>query len=243
MKRIAMLALGTLVLAVGLTAVIAGDQKTGFVHKIYKDKDADIKYVVFVPHDYKGDKEYPVILFLHGAGESGTDGEKQVKVGLGKAIRDKKEKFDFITIFPQSQKGGWKADSAEGKRAVAILEEVEKAYKTDKKRVYLTGLSMGGAGTWSLAAAHPARWAAIAPICGYGDPANADKIKHLPIWSFCGDKDSAKLVDNNRAMSKALKAVGANARYEEYPGVPHNSWDRAYATAELYTWFLKHTSK
>ena len=227
----------------GLLGLQAGDTKTGFLNKIHKGKDGDVKYIVFVPPSYKGDKEFPVILFLHGAGESGTDGKKQAGTGIGKAIRDKKENFPFIVVLPQSQKGGWKAESVEGKRAVAILEDVEKDYKTDKKRVYLTGLSMGGSGTWSLAAAYPDRWAAIAPICGGGDPKNADKIKNLPCWFFCGDKDSPKLVENNRAMLKALKNAGSSARYEEYPGVPHNSWDKAYATAELYTWFLKHTTK
>ena len=237
------LSLCATMLAANLGAVQAGDAKTGFLNKIYKGKDGDVKYIVFVPKSYTGDKEFPVILFLHGAGESGTDGLKQAGTGLGKSIRDKKGGFPFITVFPQSQKGGWKADSAEGKRAVAILDEVLKTYKTDPKRVYLTGLSMGGSGTWSLAAAYPDRWAAIAPICGGGDPKNADKIKNLPCWSFCGDKDNAKLVENNRAMNKALKAAGSSARYEEYPGIGHNSWDRAYATPELYTWFLKQSTK
>jgi predicted peptidase len=237
------LVLVTAVLGLAHAGLQAGETKTGFLDKIHKGKDGDVKYIVFVPKTYDGKTEMPVILFLHGAGETGTDGKKQAAVGLAKAIRDKKEDFPFITIFPQSQKGGWKADSAEGKRAMAILEEVEKEYKTDKKRVYLTGLSMGGSGTWSHAAAYPERWAAVAPICGGGDPKNADKMKNLPCWSFCGDKDNAKLVEGNRKMAKALKDAGAEARYDEYPGVGHNSWDRAYATAELYTWFLKHTTK
>jgi predicted peptidase len=221
----------------------AGDTKTGFVNKIFKDKTGDIKYVVFVPKDYKADKEFPVILFLHGAGETGTDGQKQAKTGLGKAIRAKKEDFPFITIFPQSQKGGWGAKNGEGNRAIAILEEVEKEYKTDKKRVYLTGLSMGGFGTWSQAVAHPERWAAIAPICGGGDPKSAAKIKDLPCWCFHGDADTAVKVDKSRDMIKALKDAGGEPRYTEYAKVGHNSWDRAYATAELYTWFLKHSTK
>jgi predicted peptidase len=228
------------------SAVHAGEGKTGFVHKTHKGADGDVKYVVFIPKDYginDDQKVYPVILFLHGSGESGTDGEKQVKGALAKAIRDKKGNFPFITIFPQSQKGGWKAGSAEANRALAILDEVEKNYKTDKKRVYLTGLSMGGSGTWSIAAANPNRFAAIAPICGGSNPENVDKIKHLPIWCFIGDKDNAKLVENNRTLIKALKDAGAAVRYDEYPGVGHNSWDRAYATPELYTWFLKHTTK
>jgi predicted peptidase len=221
---------------------LAGE-KTGFLDKIYKGEKGDVKYVVFIPKDYDGKKEYPVIMFLHGAGESGTDGQKQVKVGLGKAIRDKKENFEFIAIFPQSQKGGWGAGSAEGKRAMAILDTVEKDYKTDKHRVYLTGLSMGGFGTWSLAAAHPKRWAAIAPICGGGNPKDAAKIKDIPCWCFHGDADTAVKVDRSRDMIKALKDAGGTPRYDEYAKVGHNSWDRAYATADLYPWLLKHSTK
>jgi predicted peptidase len=221
----------------------AGTEKTGFVHRTYHAKDGDAKYIVFVPHDYKATKEYPLILFLHGSGESGSDGEKQAAVGLGKAIRDRSEKFPFIVIFPQSHKRTWKADSDDARNALAILAEVQKHYKVDSKRIYLTGLSMGGSGTWSLAAAHPDRWAAIAPICGGANPETVDKIKNLPCWCFVGDKDNPKLVENNRRMVKALKEAGSSVRYDEYPGVGHNSWDRAYGTAELYTWFMKHTSK
>ena len=230
-------------LLVSLTRSQAGETKTGFLPKTYIHKENVAKYIVFVPPEYKGEKDYPVILFLHGSGESGSDGEKQAVVGLGKAIKEKKEKFPFITIFPQSQKRTWQADSDDGQAAMGILEAVTKHYQLDGKRVYLTGLSMGGSGTWSFAAAHPNRFAAIAPICGRGDPASADKIKHIPCWFFCGDKDNPKLVENNRTMLKVLKAAGSSARYEEYPGVPHNSWDRAYGTAELYTWFLKHDTK
>jgi predicted peptidase len=242
MKRI--IASASVFVFIGIVAAAsAGDAKTGFLNKVYKGKDGEVKYIVFVPADYTGEKEFPVILFLHGAGESGTDGKKQAQVGLGKAIRDKKEKFPFIAIFPQSQKGGWKADGAEGKRAIAILEEVEKDYKTDKKRVYLTGLSMGGFGTWSMAVAHPERWAAIAPICGGGDPKQAAKIKDLPCWCFHGDADTAVKVDQSRKMIQALKDAGGNPKYDEYPKVGHNSWDRAYANAELYEWFLKQSTK
>ncbi len=230
------------VLGVASAGLQAGETKTGFLNKIHKGKDGDVKYIVFVPKGYNAEKPYPVILFLHGAGESGTDGKKQAGTGLGKAIRDKKGDFPFITIFPQSQKGGWGAASAEGKRAMAILEEVEAEYKTDKKRVYLTGLSMGGSGTLSFAVAHPKRFAAIAPICG-GNVKSIGDIKHIPSWFFCGDKDNAKLVENYRAMAKALKDAGAPTRYDEYPGVGHNSWDRAYGTAELYMWFLKQAVK
>src|SRR5436189_404355 len=138
-----------------LTASAATAQ-TGFLKKEHSD---GAKYQLFIPHDYKGDKPYPIILFLHGAGETGTDGEKQAEVGIGKAIKKNEKTFPFIVVLPQSQKRTWKADSDDGKRALAIFDETCKAYKVDDDRHYLTGLSMGGYGTWSIVAAYPERWA------------------------------------------------------------------------------------
>lgn len=222
----------------------AGDgTKHGFVNRVHEGADGSAsKYVVFVPHDYKGDKEYPLILFLHGAGSKGTDGQLQVKGGLAPAVKKQTSTFPFIVVFPQAQKT-WKADSDDGKRALAILAQVQKEYKVDSRRIYLTGLSMGGAGTWSLAAAHPEKWAAIAPLCGRGDPATASKIKSVPCWCFIGDKDKDDLVANNREMIKALKAAGGSPQYHEYPGVGHNCWDETYAKDELYQWLLKHKTR
>lgn len=228
-------------LVLGLARVRAADraEEHGFLNRIFKDADGkEAKYVLFVPHDYKGDKAYPVILFLHGAGETGTDGHRQAEVGIGPAIRKREQTFPFITVFPQSQKRTWRADSADAKRALAILDEVQKQYKTDPKRVYLTGLSMGGFGTWSLAAKYPDRWAAIAPICGGGDPKKADSIKALPCWCFHGGADPVVPVRLAHAMMKALWGAGGHPNYTEYPGVGHNSWDKAYATDDLYDWFL-----
>lgn len=227
-------------LIVALAATAGDPSATGFQYAKHKDS----KYGLFIPHSYKAEKEYPLILFLHGAGERGDDGVAPVKQGIGNAIKPREKDFSFIVIFPQCAKNSnWKAGSPDSDRALAILAEVEKKYKVDPKRVYLTGLSMGGFGTWSLAAAHPNKWAAIAPICGGGDPATAEKIKHIPTWCFHGDADTAVKVDLSRSMIKALKDVGAEPIYTEYPKVGHNSWDRAYGTAELYPWFLKHTAK
>jgi predicted peptidase len=231
-------------LGLALGPAAAGDPtKHGFLHRVHKGADGvESKYVVFVPHDYKGDKAYPLILFLHGAGQTGSDGEKQAKGALGAAIQKQEKTFPFLVVFPQSQKRSWRADSEDGKRALAILAEVQKAYKVDDKRIYLTGLSMGGSGTWSLAAAHPAMWAAIVPLCGGGSPETAAKIKDLPCWVFVGDQDK-KPYANNQVMVKALKAAGSTVRFEVYPGVGHNCWDRAYATPELYTWLLEQRRK
>lgn len=132
---------------------------------------------------------------------------------------------------------------------MAILGEVQKAYKTDPKRVYLTGLSMGGYGTWSLAAAHPDKWAAIVPVCGgvsggpKAYPEAAQKIKDIPTWVFHGDQDSAVPVKFSRDIVAALKEAGGAPKYTEYPGVAHNSWDKAYGEKELWTWLLAQKKK
>lgn len=222
-------------------AVRAGEAQTGFVPRLHKGSGGDSKYVLFVPHGYKGDKEFPLILFLHGAGERGEDGEAPVKQGVGSAIKFKgaEKNFPCFVIFPQCRgKGNWKAGGPDADRALAILDEVMKEYKIDSKRLYLTGLSLGGFGTWSLAAAHPEKWAAIAPICGGGDPGSAERIKHIPCWCFHGDQDQAIKVEQSRDMIEALKAAGGKPKYDEYKGVGHNCWDRAYTTKELYDWLL-----
>ena len=221
-----------------------GAVKTGFLNKSYKDAEgAEHKYVVFIPHDYKADKAYPVILFLHGAGETKGGSKEPVEVGIGPAIKKHEKTFGFITVIPQSEKRTWQADSADGKRAIAILDQVCMEYKTDPKRIYLTGLSMGGFGTWSLAAKFPDRWAAIAPVCGGGNVKTAEAIKDLPCWCFHGDADPAVKVERSREMIEALKKAGGKPKYTEYPKVGHNSWDMAYGTAELYEWFLSHERK
>jgi predicted peptidase len=229
------------------TSTLRGDDKKveqGFLDRVYKDSSGkEVKYILFVPHEYKGDQAYPTILFLHGAGESGTDGKKQSAVGLGPAIRKNEKTFPFIALFPQSQRGGWGATTDEGKRAMAILAEVEANYKVDSKRIYLTGLSMGGMGTFSLAAAHPEKWAAIVPVCGRGNAGTAEKMKNIPCWCFHGDADNAVNVKGSREMMDALKKAGAEPKYTEYPGVGHNSWDKAYGTKELYDWLLEQKLK
>src|SRR5580704_15822410 len=177
-------------------------KKTGFLDLTFKDADGkEAKYVLFVPADYKNDKAYPCILFLHGSGETldaakPESNGKQAKVGLGPVVLKQEKTFPAFVIFPQSQKRTWAADSDDGKRAMAILEAVQKDYKIDDKRLYLTGLSMGGFGTWSFAAKYPDKWAAIVPICGAADfrdkdaakaKAVAAKIKDIPCWCFHGE--------------------------------------------------------
>jgi len=228
-----------------LTVVPAGRAAdTGFLDKTYKGADGtEHKYVLFVPKAYKKGTPTPTILFLHGAGETKGGSKMPVEVGIGTAIKKHEDKFQFITIIPQAPVRGWQAGGKSADMALGILADVEKAYSVDPKRVYLTGLSMGGFGTWSLAAAHPDKWAAIAPICGGGNTATAEKIKDIPVWCFHGGADPTVKPEQSQKMIEALKAAGAKPKYTEYPGVGHNSWDKAYATDELYTWFLEHKKK
>jgi len=237
-----LLALG-LLLALASTASTA--EKTGFVDKVFKNEDGhESPYVVFVPHGYDGSKEVPVILFLHGAGETKGRGGMPINQGIANHIRGKREKtFPAITIIPQAETSGWQAEGPNAKRALAMLDEVMKEYKCDPKRVYLTGLSMGGYGTWSIAFRHPDRWAAIVPICGGGDPKGAEKIKDIPCWVWHGDKDGAVKVDQSRQMVEALKKAGGNPRYTELEFIGHNSWDSAYAADDLYSWLFAQKKK
>ncbi len=243
------------VLVPALATAAAAAEKTGFVEKTYKNADGhDSPYVVFVPHSYDGSKPVPVVLFLHGAGETKGGKKMPVEVGIGPAIKKREKTFPFLVVIPQSEKRTWQANSDDGKRAMAILDETTKEYKTDPQRTYLTGLSMGGFGTWSLAAAHPDRWAAIAPICGGvgrlkgkdnkdAVAETAEKIKDIPCWCFHGGADPTVPVQMSRDMIEALKKAGGHPKYTEYPGVGHNSWDKAYGTDELYTWLLEHKKK
>ncbi len=248
------------VAAAGLLAASASAaEKTGFVEKSYKNADGHVSpYVVFVPHSYDGSKPVPVILFLHGAGETKGDksGKMPVEVGIGPAIRKREKSFPFLVVIPQAETRGWQAGGPNAQRALAMLDEVMKEYKTDPHRVYLTGLSMGGFGTWSLAAAHPDKWAAIVPICGgvrfsktkdakdkEAVEKTAEKIKDIPCWCFHGAADPTVPVQMSRDIVEALKKAGGHPKYTEYPGVGHNSWDKAYGTDELYTWLLEHKKK
>lgn len=232
-----------LVFTVLATSSAAAQTKTGLLDKSHKNADGtESPYVVFVPANYDGKTEVPVILFLHGSGETKGGTKKPVEVGLPPAVKKEKD-FAAIVVIPQSEKRGWGATGEDGKRALAILDTVQKEYKTDSKRVYLTGLSMGGYGTWSMVAAHPEKWAAIVPVCGGGDPTVAAKFKDVPCWCFHGDKDTAVNVQKSRDMIEALKKAGGTPKYTEYPGVGHNSWDAAYADKEMWKWLFEQKKK
>jgi predicted peptidase len=218
----------------------------GFQTRTFRGPDGqEARYTLFVPHNYTPETPVPVILFLHGGGEAGTDGRKPIEVGLGPAIRAREASFPFLVIFPQAQEfvpamfGSWNPGRPDGDRALALLDAVQKEFRTDPRRVYLTGISVGGYGVWQLAAASLGRWAAIVPMCGRAAPTRVDALARIPCWCFHGVEDPVVPVEDSRRMVEALKKAGGTPRYTEYPGVGHNCWDQAYATDELYTWLLR----
>ncbi|MHB1038056.1 MAG: carboxylesterase family protein [Pirellulales bacterium] len=193
-----------------------------------------LDYLLFLPADYeKSDKAWPLILFLHGAGETGNDLAMVKKHGPPKIVETKRD-LPFIIVSPQSSGRGWNVETLN-----LLLDEIVSNYKVDKDRVYLTGLSMGGFGTWALAAAHPERFAAIVPICGGGNPGDARRLRNLPAWVFHGAKDPVVPLDRSEAMVKALKEAGGNVKFTVYPEAGHDSWTAAYEDPELYKWLLE----
>ena len=183
---------------------------------------------------------WPVILFLHGAGERGTDGLRQTTVGIGPALTRFPWRYQAIVVMPQCPPGvQWSPPELEG--ALSALDAVVESARVDEHRVYLSGVSMGGFGAFALAARYPSRFAAIVPICGWGDPVTmARPLARMPMWVFHGADDEIVPVTHSREMVAAIRAAGnAALRYTEYRGVAHESWDMAYAEPELPGWLLR----
>lgn len=199
-----------------------------------------LKYVVYVPPTYDPTKPIPAIVFLNGAGECGTDGLKQTTAGLGSAVQTNVGKWPFIVVFPQKQtvESEWED---EDEMVIEALNTVRGDYNVDSSRIYLTGLSQGGHGTWTIGAKHTDLFAAIAPICGWADEKTAQKLTDMPIWIFHGNADNAVPVDASFKMAEYLKATGADPKLTIYPGVGHNSWDKAYREEDLPSWFLNYS--
>ena len=230
--------------------MLAAPRETGFLNRVIKVDKTEYRYQVYLPAGYNKAKTWPVILFLHGAGERGEDGLAQTQVGLGGAIRFHSDRFPAVVIMPQCRKNVWWTDPKMEKQVMAILAKSMKEFRGDPKRLYLTGLSMGGYGTFALSAKYPGKFAAAVPICGgvvmprteaVGDPYTeaAGKIGKIPAWIFHGAADPTVPVTESQKMNAAIKAAGGNVRYTEYPGVAHNSWDKAYGETELAKWLFE----
>ena len=200
-------------------------------------KTVACRYLLYLPKGYgKTRKRWPLILFLHGAGERGDDLELVKKHGPPKVAE--KKRLPFIVVSPQCPAGRWWTNCSD--MLTALLDEVAAKYAVDEGRIYLTGLSMGGYGTWSLAVEHPERFAAIAPICGGGNHHVVGVLKKVPAWVFHGEKDTVVPIVESERMVAALKACGGNVKFTAYPEAAHDSWTKTYNSARLYEWFLKH---
>lgn len=210
-------------------------------------KTVNLRYLLFKPKGYDEDKakKWPLMIFLHGSGERGTNLTKVATHGPPKIVASRAD-FPFVVISPQCPNGEiWQKEAI-----IALLDEALAKLNVDPDRVYITGLSMGGFATWALASSYPDRFAAAVPVCGGGNsidillPGRGKEaaLKSLPIWAFHGGKDPVVKLEESERMVEAFKKAGNNeVKLTVYPEAQHDSWTEAYNTEELYTWLLAHT--
>lgn len=232
------------------------DVNSVFEKKEFTRNGYTLRYRLYIPRNYDCGEMYPLVLFLHGAGERGSDNEKQMTVALPTIFADPSSPvYDSIVMAPQCPEGRqWVASDYETgtysiadtpetavlENTLAALDEVIKEYNVDVDRIYVTGISMGGYGTWDLLSRHGARFAAGMPICGGGDPTYAKLLKRIPIRTFHGNADPAVPVTGTRKMFASIrKAGGENISYTEFDGWSHNVWDKAYSDTSNFVWMFE----
>lgn len=257
--------LGIFILAWGINARSATTMKTGNATKeldpaIYTNSAGEIlKYRIYIPDGTdKNAGKYPLLLFLHGAGERGDDNRKQTVHCIKDIVTySLEEKQPVILIVPQCPtNSNWanysKSPKSQAKKnqpasplklAMDLCDETAKKLQVDKARIYIAGLSMGGFGTWDAIQRRPGYFAAAIPVCGGGDTGSAAKIKDLPIWVFHGGSDTVVNPDCSRKMVKALKDAGGKPLYTEYEGVGHNAWTKTFSNPEVLKWLFNQKKK
>jgi predicted peptidase len=234
--------------------------ETGFLHRTVAVEGVVYRYVVYVPSEWTAEKKWPVILFLHGSIEKGDDGVAQSLVCIGRVVRDSPNRFPAIIVMPQCRmEFSWESNQMQ-MQALAALDASSKEFNGDRERTYLTGFSMGGYGTWSLAGKYPDRFAALVPVSGgivwpsseairepdpHANPYRraAQKVAHIPIWVFHGDTDQNVPVTESRRMVDALKQLNSYVKYTEYKGNAHFICDRVYSEADLPDWLFSQRLK
>lgn len=257
-KKLSALMLVVLSLCACSTAPSRNDHGE-FLSREVTAEGAAHRYQVLVPSRTAGGGHPPAILFLHGSGERGADNQSQINAGLGPYLRRHMDDFPAIVVFPQTPTDGeWIGASL--KVALAALDQAIDEFNGDARRVYLTGMSMGGIGAWELGLMEPKRFAALVPISCAVTQINPDRapyigpvvrapdpyatlaarLRHVPVWIFHGAKDDVVSPEDDRKTYAALKAAGADVRYTEFPDVNHDAWDPAYATPELWMWLFAH---
>jgi predicted peptidase len=248
-RPLAILLLHCLFLGVAMSPADAEDVRERYEFRVFKT----LPYRLLPPKDYDAKKKYPLVVFFHGAGERGDDNEKQLVHGMADfASDDVMEEYPCIVIAPQCPADvqwvdtPWTADSHTMPKqptqpmrlSLELIGVLQNEFSIDADRIYVTGLSMGGFGTWDAIQRQPKRFAAAVPICGGGDPAFAKQIAKMPIWTFHGDNDGTVKVKRSRDMFAAINEAGGSPQHTEYGGVGHNSWTATYANRELYAWLF-----
>jgi predicted peptidase len=248
-------ALPAMTLVCALAAALPAQRPTGFLDRTVSVGALTMKYQVYVPETYAGHQHLPVILFMHGSGERGSDGLKQTQIGMPVQIRSHRDWFNAIVVMPQSPDDSvFRGVVAQA--AFAAFEKSVKEFHGDRERLYVTGLSMGGYGVWQQIVDHPGVFAAAVAVCGgltpSADMANlyvsvrgddpfasvAQQTKDLPVWIFHGGLDDVVPVVQSRTLVAAMKAAGSSPHYTEYEDLGHGAWDRAYGDEELWKWLF-----
>lgn len=235
-------------------ALAPADIVARFEARTYTDAGGEkLGYRLFKPKNHDAAKKYPLVFFMHGAGERGDNNIAQLKHGMkvfsSEELQAQHPCFIVAPQVPNNQKWSdvnWSelknALPSEPSRSLRMAMEaiagLQKEFSIDADRLYITGLSMGGYGTWDAISRWPDTFAAAVPVCGGGDENQAAKLTRIPLWCFHGDQDGAVPVVRSRNMIAAIKAAGGEPKYTEYPGVGHNSWDKAYADPALYDWLF-----
>ena len=263
-KKLLFILVMALTLSIGAPAVASAasfpDVQTIFDKKVFEASDGyKLNYRIYLPEDYSADKEYPLLLFFHGAGEKGNDNESQLKTGVQNMFSYSIGKVaDSIVIAPQCplldpDTAKWVnvpnwvdgcnystdeiAESQQMKAVVELLDHIRENYSTDESRWYVTGLSMGGFATWDMIVRHPELWAAAVPVCGGGDYRKAEVIKDMPIWTFHGDQDPTVPYTGTEKIVESLKAAGSTTiKYNKLEGQRHDIWSGVYANTIMWNW-------
>jgi len=237
---------------------------SAFSYETFVHNGDTLRYRMLKPLHYESQKAYPLVMFLHGSGERGTDNAAQLLHGGSLFLKDSlRQQFPAFVIFPQcppdsmwanmkvkrdangkaierSFSDGTDAEATPGLLVKLLTDSLVKAGKVDSRKLYLGGLSLGGIGTYDILARYPGMWAAAFPICGIGNVDNAAKFKKVPMWIFHGAEDSVVPTFGSKNYYEALKQLKADVKYTEYPGVGHNSWDNAFAEPNLLPWLFSH---
>lgn len=198
------------------------------------------RYSVFIPRGCAagGTGRWPIVVYLHGTGGIGTDGNRHLREGLAPVVNAQADNFPLLAVFPQAGRE-WRSGRGDVWEAESALADVERRYPVDRERVYLVGYSMGGFGTWVLAANNPRRWAAVVSVAG-ADPGVAGRIAGLPVWCFHGADDRVVPPSLTRDAVAAIRAAGGNPYHTEYAGLGHAIGPEVFARGDLWDWLLRH---